>query len=285
MDYLDELENESVYIIRETFHSFNKPVLLYSIGKDSSVLLHLARKAFYPKPTPFPLLHIDTHLKFPEMIEFRDTFCEKIGVNLIVHTKETGINPHDDGKAKCCLERKTKALLEALSKHGFDAAFGGGRRDEEASRSKERVYSFRDRRGQWDPRGQRPEVWSLYNHHINQGESFRIFPLSNWLEKDIWGYIQRENIEINPLYFARTRQMIRRNGGLYLDGEGPKIEISCRYRTLGCWPCTSAIASDAETIPQIIEELERIGYSERSCRDIDHDLPFSMERKKREGYF
>jgi sulfate adenylyltransferase subunit 2 len=294
--HLKELEAESVFILREAVAEFVRPVMLYSIGKDSSVMLRLAQKAFYPGKIPFPLLHIDTSYKFPEMIEFRDRYAAEIGAQLIVHTNrkalDEGANPYALGTQRCCGLLKTRALLDALAGGGFDAAFGGARRDEEKSRAKERVYSFRDPSGQWDPRNQRPELWNLYNSRHNQGESIRIFPLSNWTELDVWLYIEAEKIPIVPLYFARERQAVVRGdqilltqpGVRLLPGEQPAM-VRCRMRSLGCAPCTGAIRSEADTVPLIINEMFAFRRSERENRVIDHDEEGSMEIKKREGYF
>jgi len=296
MDHLKELEAESIFIIREAAAEFAKPVMLYSIGKDSSVMLRLAQKAFYPGNIPFPLLHIDTSYKFPEMIEFRDWYAGQVGARLIVHANQKalneGANPYVLGTQKCCGFLKTQALLDALAAGGFDAAFGGARRDEEKSRAKERVYSFRDNQGQWDPKNQRPELWNLYNGRHNQGESIRIFPLSNWTELDIWLYIQAESIPIVPLYFARDREVVQRGNSILLLQSGVRLlpgeraqTMKCRMRSLGCVPCTGAIRSDADTVPEIIEEMLAFRKSERENRVIDHDEEGSMETKKREGYF
>jgi sulfate adenylyltransferase subunit 2 len=275
---------------------FQRPVMLYSIGKDSSVMVRLAQKAFYPAPLPFPLLHIDTSYKFREMVEFRDRFCAEIGVRLIVHTNTQaladGANPFRLGTQKCCGLLKTRALLDALAAGGFDAAFGGARRDEEKSRAKERVYSFRDSFGQWDPKNQRPELWNLFNSRVDKGESIRVFPLSNWTELDVCEYIQLENIPVVPLYFARPRPMVVRGESLIpvehdiplLPGEAPQM-VMCRMRSLGCTPCTGAIRSAADTVPKIIAEMREFRRSERENRVIDHDQEGSMELKKREGYF
>jgi len=275
---------------------FANPVMLYSIGKDSSVMVRLAQKAFFPAPIPFPLLHIDTTYKFREMIEFRDRFVQDIGARLIVHSNrkavDEGANPFRIGTQNCCGLLKTRALLDALEAGGYDAAFGGARRDEEKSRAKERVYSFRDQLGQWDPKNQRPEVWNLYNARVRKGENIRVFPLSNWTELDVWQYIEEEHIPIVPLYFARERSMIVRNGSLLpveqdiplFPGERPQM-VLCRMRSLGCSPCTGAIHSDADTVPKIIEEMKLVRRSERENRVIDHDQDGSMELKKREGYF
>jgi sulfate adenylyltransferase subunit 2 len=294
--HLKELEGESIFILREAVAEFARPVMLYSIGKDSSVMLRLAQKAFYPGKIPFPLLHIDTSYKFPEMLEFRDRYASEIGAQLIVHTNrkalDEGANPYALGTQRCCGLLKTRALLDALAGGGFDAAFGGARRDEEKSRAKERVYSFRDPSGQWDPRNQRPELWDLYNSRHNQGESIRIFPLSNWTELDVWLYIEAEKIPIVPLYFAREREAVVRGdqillaqpGVRLLPGEQPAL-VRCRMRSLGCAPCTGAIRSDADTVPLIINEMFAFRRSERENRVIDHDEEGSMEIKKREGYF
>lgn len=295
--HLATLEAESLYIIREVAAEFRNPVMLYSIGKDSAVMVHLARKAFYPAPLPFPLLHVDTTWKFREMIQFRDTFCKKNKLKLITHTNQEGVkmgvNPFDFGSQKYTTIMKTQALLQALEKHQFDAAFGGARRDEERSRAKERVYSFRDKNHQWDPKNQRPELWNLYNGKINPGESIRVFPLSNWTELDIWLYIELEKIPVVPLYFAENRPVVERNGTLlmvddnrfrFLPGEKPKKE-KVRFRTLGCYPLTGAIRSDAKTVKEIIGEMLSTQYSERQGRLIDSDEEASMEVKKREGYF
>jgi sulfate adenylyltransferase subunit 2 len=294
---LRQLEAESIHIFREVTAECQRPVLLYSIGKDSSVLLRLAQKAFHPSPIPFPLLHIDTSYKFREMIEFRDRYCAELGVRLIVHTNrqalKEGAMPFDWGTQRCCGALKTQALLDALRTGGFDAAIGGARRDEERSRAKERIFSFRDTRGQWDPRNQRPELWNLYNTRIHQGESLRVFPLSNWTELDIWHYIHLENIPVVPLYFAKERSMLVRGDSLIsleqpfipiLPGEKPQM-VKCRMRSLGCSPCTGAIRSDADTVPKIIEELVGLRRSERQNRIIDFDQDGSMEIKKQEGYF
>jgi sulfate adenylyltransferase subunit 2 len=294
--HLKQLEAESIFILREAVAEFARPVMLYSIGKDSSVMLRLAQKAFYPGKIPFPLLHIDTSYKFPEMIEFRDRYAAAIGADLIVHSNrralEEGANPYALGTQKCCGLLKTRALLDALTEGGFDAAFGGARRDEEKSRAKERVYSFRDAAGQWDPRNQRPELWGLYNGRHNQGESIRVFPLSNWTELDIWLYIEAEKIPIVPLYFAQEREAVERGGQILLAEHGVRLlpgekpqRIRCRLRSLGCAPCSGAIRSDADSVPRIIEEMLTFRRSERENRVIDHDEEGSMETKKREGYF
>jgi sulfate adenylyltransferase subunit 2 len=294
--HLRALEAESLHILRETAAQFRKPVLLYSIGKDSSVLVHLARKAFYPGLIPFPLLHIDTTYEYPEMIEFRDRFTAEIGAELRVHTNlraiDEGANPYSLGTSKCCSLLRTRALVEGLEAGGYDAALGGARRDEEKSRAKERVFSFRDRDGRWDPRNQRPELWNIYNGKVDPGESIRVFPLSNWTEMDVWRYIELESIPIVPLYFAKPRQVLVRGNTIIpletnvklLPGEEPQTVV-CRMRTLGCTPCSGAIRSDADTIGKIIDELGAMRRSERENRVIDHDQEGSMELKKREGYF
>jgi len=296
LTHLRALEAESIYILREVAAEFERPVMLYSIGKDSSVMVRLAQKAFYPAPIPFPLLHIDTTYKFREMIEFRDRFCAEIGARLIVHTNREavgdGASPFRLGTQKCCGLLKTRALLDALREGGFDAAFGGARRDEEKSRAKERVYSFRDAFGQWDPKNQRPELWNLYNARAFKGENIRAFPISNWTEMDVWQYIHVENIPVVDLYFAKERPMYIRGEALLpieqdfvaRPGEKPHM-VKSRLRSLGCSPCTGAIRSDAETIPDIIAELISFRSSERANRVIDHDQEGSMEIKKREGYF
>jgi sulfate adenylyltransferase subunit 2 len=296
LNHLQALEAESIYILREAAAEFARPVMLYSIGKDSSVMLRLAQKAFFPGPIPFPMLHVDTSYKFPEMIEFRDWYVRHIGAELIVHQNRValgaGANPYSLGTQKCCGLLKTKALLDALAEGGFNAAFGGARRDEEKSRAKERVYSFRDEHGQWDPKNQRPELWNLFNSRIDKGESIRIFPLSNWTELDVWLYIHAEQIPIVPLYFAREREAVLRNGAIVLihsKGEllpGERSQsLKCRMRSLGCVPCTGAIRSEADTVPKIIKEMISFRRSERENRVIDHDEEGSMEIKKREGYF
>jgi sulfate adenylyltransferase subunit 2 len=296
MNHLQTLEAESIYILREAVAEFSDPVMLYSIGKDSSVMLRLAQKAFFPGKIPFPLLHVDTSYKFPEMIEFRDSYAREIGAQLIVHRNEeaigNGANPFSLGTQKCCGLLKTKSLLDALAEGGFNAAFGGARRDEEKSRAKERIYSFRDSHGQWDPKNQRPELWNLFNSRVDKGETIRVFPLSNWTELDIWLYILAESIPIVPLYYAKERETVLRNGSLVVihdrrevqPGEQPRF-VKCRMRSLGCVPCTGAIRSDADTLPKIIEEMISFRRSERENRAIDHDEEGSMELKKREGYF
>ncbi|MBS1798193.1 MAG: sulfate adenylyltransferase subunit CysD [Acidobacteria bacterium] len=296
LNHLQALEAESIAIMREAVAEFARPVMLYSIGKDSSVMLRLAQKAFYPGKIPFPLLHIDTSYKFPEMIAFRDAYTKEIGADLIVHRNEeaiaAGANPYTLGTQNCCGLLKTRSLLDGLAEGGFDAAFGGARRDEEKSRAKERVYSFRDGAGQWDPKNQRPELWSLYNSRLRKGESIRVFPLSNWTELDIWLYLYAEKIPIVPLYFAQERPLIVRGGQMTLVHEGMKLlpgeqvrTEKVRMRSLGCLPCTGAMRSDADTLPKIIEELLTFRRSERENRAIDHDEEGSMEVKKREGYF
>ena len=293
---LDELEAEAIQIIREVAAEAERPVMMYSIGKDSSVMLHLARKAFYPAPLPFPLLHVDTSLKFPEMIAFRDRMARELGFELRVHANRQalteGANPWEMGTVRCCGLLKTQALLDALRDGGYDMVMGGARREEERSRAKERIFSFRDSHGQWEPRRQRPEFWQLYNTRLQAGESMRVFPLSNWTELDVWRYIARERIEVVPLYFAAQREVVERAGQLIpfgagtglLPGEREETRL-CRFRTLGCYPCTGAVASTATTVEEIIGELEEVRLSERTTRVIDHDQDGSMERKKREGYF
>jgi sulfate adenylyltransferase subunit 2 len=296
LSHLRLLEAESIHILREVASEFERPVMLYSIGKDSSVMLRLAQKAFYPAPIPFPLLHIDTGFKFKEMIEFRDEMAKSIGAELLVWRNEpaiaAGTNPIALDTKRCCGLLKTQALLDALRHYNFDAAFGGARRDEEKSRAKERIYSFRDGAGQWDPKNQRPELWNLYNARVHPGESIRVFPLSNWTEMDVWQYIHEENIPVVDLYFAKDRPMyVRGEALLPIEqsfvarlGEKPQL-VKSRLRSLGCSPCTGAIRSDAETIPAIIAELISFRSSERANRVIDHDQEGSMEIKKREGYF
>jgi sulfate adenylyltransferase subunit 2 len=297
LTHLKQLEAESIHVIREAAAEFDKPVMLYSIGKDSSVMVRLARKAFHPGKLPFPLLHIDTTWKFREMIEFRDRFTKEHGLELLVHTNQRGlaegINPFDHGSKKYTDVMKTEALKEALTRGGYDAAFGGARRDEERSRAKERIYSFRDRYQQWDPKSQRPELWNLYNAKIAKGESVRVFPLSNWTELDVWLYIWLEDIPIVPLYFAGERPVVERDGTLVMvddhriplrQGEKPRMEM-VRFRTLGCYPLTGALPSTARTLPEIIREMLLTKYSERQGRLIDFDEEGSMEAKKREGYF
>jgi sulfate adenylyltransferase subunit 2 len=297
LSHLEELETESIYIMREVVAQFEKPVMLYSIGKDSSVMLHLAMKAFWPSKPPFPLLHVDTTWKFKEMIAFRDRRVAELGLDLIVHINEeglrAGIGPFSHGSAVHTEIMKTVALKQALEQHGFDAAFGGARRDEEKSRSKERIFSFRTAAHSWDPRNQRPELWKLYNGRINKGESIRVFPLSNWTELDIWQYIAAENIPVVPLYFAKERPIVARDGVLIMvddermplfPAERPTMK-SVRFRTLGCYPLTGAIESRAQTVADIIDETVSSKTSERQSRVIDHDQSASMEKKKREGYF
>ena len=295
-NHLRALEAESIYIMREAAAEFARPVMLYSIGKDSSVMLRLAQKAFFPGRIPFPLLHIDTSYKFPEMIEFRDRYAKELGVELIIHQNraalDAGANPFSLGTQKCCGLLKTRALLDALEAGGFTAAFGGARRDEEKSRAKERVYSFRDAHGQWDPKNQRPELWNIFNSRIDKGESIRVFPLSNWTELDVWLYIHAERIPIVPLYYAREREIVERNGSLILVHSKADLLpsektmfVNCRMRSLGCVPCTGAIRSEADSVSKIIEEMVSFRRSERENRAIDHDEEGSMELKKREGYF
>ena len=297
LTHLQRLEAESIHIIREVAAEFDNPVMLYSIGKDSSVMVHLAQKAFHPGPLPFPLLHVDTTWKFRAMIEFRDRFCQEHGFDLRVHTNPHGlaenINPFDHGSQKYTTVMKTQALLQALAAGGYDAAFGGARRDEERSRAKERIYSFRDRHGQWDPKNQRPELWNLYNAKITKGESIRAFPLSNWTELDVWLYVHLEKIPIVPLYFAAERPVVERDGALIMvdddrmrlrPGEQPRLE-RVRFRTLGCYPLSWAIRSSATTLPELIREIRLTKQSERQGRLIDFDEEGSMETKKREGYF
>lgn len=296
LSHLRLLEAESIQIIREVAAEFSRPALLYSIGKDSSVLLRLAQKAFAPATLPFPLLHIDTTYKFREMIEFRDRTCRELGLKLIVYTNRRAIeeqaSPFRLGTAKCCALLKTRALLDALQENRIDAAMGGARREEERSRAKERIYSFRDAFGQWDPRHQRPELWNLFNGRIENGESIRAFPLSNWTELDIWQYIDLERIPVVPLYFAKEREVLVRGDLLIPVEHDPPLRagettqiVRCRMRTLGCTYCTGAIRSSADTVPKIVAELEQAVRSERENRIIDHDQDGSMELKKREGYF
>jgi sulfate adenylyltransferase subunit 2 len=297
LSHLRQLEAESIHIIREVAAEFARPVMLYSIGKDSQAMLHLARKAFHPAPLPFPLLHIDTTWKFRDMYAFRDRLVAEHGLRLIVHRNQRaldeGINPFDHTSQKYTFALKTQALLEALLLGGFDAAFGGARRDEEKSRAKERIFSFRGRHGEWDPRNQRPELWNLYNGRIDKGESVRVFPLSNWSELDVWEYLRVEGIPVVPLYFAAERPVVEREGNLIVvddqrfrlaPGEVPELR-RVRFRTLGCYPLSGAIESDATTVPEIIAEMLRSRHSERQGRMIDHDEEGSMETKKREGYF
>jgi sulfate adenylyltransferase subunit 2 len=297
LSQLKQLEAESIRILRDAVSQFENPVMLYSIGKDSSVMVRLAQKAFYPDRVPFPLLHIDSTFKFRDMIAFRDWFCAENGLDLIVHTNEegrkAGATPFSLGSRKYTDTMKTQALLQALEKGRYDCAFGGARRDEEKSRAKERVYSFRDRHHQWDPKNQRPELWSLFNARINPGESVRVFPLSNWTELDIWQYIRLEKIPIVPLYFAAERPVVERDGALIMvdddrlplrPGEAPQ-QRRVRFRTLGCYPLTGAVESGADTVEAIVAEMMQTRLSERSTRVIDHDGDSSMEQKKREGYF
>jgi sulfate adenylyltransferase subunit 2 len=297
LNHLKQLEAESIHIIREVAAEFERPVMLYSIGKDSSVMLHLAIKAFHPGKLPFPLLHVDTTWKFRDMIRFRDETAKRLGLELIVNINQEGVkagmNPFDYGSKKYTDVMKTESLKAALTRYQFDAAFGGARRDEEKSRAKERVYSFRDRNHRWDPKNQRPELWNLYNGRINKGESIRVFPLSNWTELDVWQYIYLEKIPVVPLYFAKPRPVVDRDGSLIMvddermrlnPGEAPRYE-TVRFRTLGCYPLSGAVRSEATTLPQIIQEMLLTKTSERQGRLIDHDQAGSMEEKKREGYF
>ncbi|MBE6831720.1 MAG: sulfate adenylyltransferase subunit CysD [Ruminococcaceae bacterium] len=296
LTHLDKLEAEAIYIFREVAAECERPVMLYSIGKDSSVMLHLALKAFYPEKPPFPFLHIDTSWKFHEMIEFRDRRAKELGINMLVHRNEAaiaqGINPFDHGAAYTDI-MKTQALRDALTQYQFTAAFGGGRRDEEKSRAKERIFSFRNEHHAWDPKNQRPEMWKLYNTRINKGESMRVFPISNWTEKDIWQYIRRENIEIVPLYFAAERPVVYRDGNIIMvdddrmrlfPGEKPQMK-KVRFRTLGCYPLTGGVESEADTLDAVIAETLAAVTSERTSRVIDNEEAGSMERRKREGYF
>ncbi|KKD61350.1 sulfate adenylyltransferase subunit 2 [Grimontia sp. AD028] len=297
LTHLKQLEAESIHIMREVAAEFDNPVMLYSVGKDSSVMLHLAKKAFAPGIPPFPLMHVDTTWKFKEMVQFRDYMAEKLGMKLIVHQNPEGlamnISPFVHGSSKHTDIMKTQGLKQALDKHGFDAAFGGARRDEEKSRAKERVYSFRDEHHRWDPKNQRPELWNIYNGKVNQGESIRVFPLSNWTELDIWQYIYLENIEIPSLYLSKIRPVVERDGMLIMvDDERMELkegevveEKMVRFRTLGCYPLTGAVESEATTLPEIIQEMLLTTTSERQGRAIDHDSSGSMEKKKREGYF
>jgi len=297
LTHLQQLEAESIHIIREVAAEFDNPVMLYSVGKDSAVMLHLAAKAFLPGTPPFPLMHVDTTWKFKEMIAFRDMMAKKVGMELIVHTNQDGVDqgvgPFTHGSSVHTDIMKTQGLKQALDKHGFDAAFGGARRDEEKSRAKERVYSFRDKNHRWDPKSQRPELWNIYNGKVNQGESIRVFPLSNWTELDIWQYIYKESIEIVPLYLAEKRPVVERDGMLIMvDDERMPIaedevveEKMVRFRTLGCYPLTGAVESEANTLPEIIQEMLLATTSERQGRAIDHDSSGSMEKKKMEGYF
>ena len=296
LSHLDELEAEAIYIIREVAAECEKPVMLYSIGKDSSVMLHLAMKAFYPEKPPFPFLHVNTTWKFHEMIEFRDRIAKEKGIEMLEYINQDGvkqgINPFDHGSAYTDI-MKTQALKQALDKYGFTAAFGGGRRDEEKSRAKERIFSFRDENHAWDPKNQRPEMWKLYNSRIKKGQEVRVFPLSNWTEKDIWQYIKRENIEIPSLYFAKERPVVYRDGNIIMVDDdrmklrpGEKIQMkSVRFRTLGCYPLTGGVESTADTLDEIIDETLSAVSSERTTRVIDNEAAGSMERRKREGYF
>ena len=296
LSHLDKLEAEAIYIIREVAAECENPVMLYSIGKDSSVMLHLAMKAFYPEKPPFPFMHIDTTWKFKEMIEFRDRKAKELGIDMIVYSNEEGIkqgiNPFDHGSAYTDI-MKTQALKQGLNKYGFTAAFGGGRRDEEKSRAKERIFSFRNEAHAWDPKNQRPELWKLYNTKINKGESMRVFPISNWTEKDIWQYIKRENIDIVSLYFAKERPVVYRDGNIIMVDDdrmkllpGEKVDNKkVRFRTLGCYPLTGGCESEADTLDEIIEETLSAVSSERTTRVIDSEAAGSMERRKREGYF
>lgn len=296
LSHLDELEAEAIYIIREVAAECEKPVMLYSIGKDSSVMLHLALKAFYPEKPPFPFLHVNTTWKFHEMIEFRDRIAKEKGIEMLEYINQDGvkqgINPFDHGSAYTDI-MKTQALKQALDKYGFTAAFGGGRRDEEKSRAKERIFSFRNENHAWDPKNQRPEMWKLYNSRIKKGQEVRVFPLSNWTEKDIWQYIKRENIEIPSLYFAKERPVVYRDGNIIMVDDdrmklrpGEKIQMkSVRFRTLGCYPLTGGVESTADTLDEIIDETLSAVSSERTTRVIDNEAAGSMERRKREGYF
>jgi sulfate adenylyltransferase subunit 2 len=297
LTHLKQLEAESIHIIREVAAEFDNPVMLYSVGKDSSVMLHLARKAFFPGKPPFPLLHVDTTWKFKEMIQFRDHMAQEAGMDLIVHINpegvEMGISPFTHGSSKHTDVMKTQGLKQALNQYKFDAAFGGARRDEEKSRAKERVFSFRDKHHRWDPKNQRPELWNTFNTRVDKGESIRVFPLSNWTELDIWQYIHLEQIPIVPLYFSAVRPVVERDGMLIMvdderlplaDGEVPMMK-NIRFRTLGCYPLTGAVESDADTLPEIIQEMLLTTTSERQGRAIDHDSAGSMEQKKIEGYF
>lgn len=296
LSVLDRLEAESIHILREVAAEFERPVMMYSAGKDSSVLLRLAQKAFHPGRIPFPFLHVDTSYKFPEMYEFRDRVCAEAGVELRVRRNEAalaaGANPADLGTVKCCSLLKTQGLLDELRAGAYDAVIGGARREEERSRAKERIFSYRDAHGQWDPKNQRPELWNLYNGRVRPGESIRVFPLSNWTELDVWRYIHRNAIPVVPLYFAAERDVVRRGNQLIPVGPatrvlpGDRVErVLCRYRTLGCYPCTGAVASSATNVPEIVAELLASRHSERITRVIDHDQDGSMEQKKREGYF
>lgn len=297
LTHLKQLEAESIHIIREVVAEFDNPVMLYSIGKDSSALVHLALKAFYPAKPPFAMLHVDTTWKFKDMISFRDRYCEENKLDLIVHINKQGveknINPFDQGSSVYTNIMKTESLRQALDLGQYDAAFGGARRDEEKSRAKERIYSFRDEKHQWDPKNQRPELWNIYNGKVKKGESIRVFPMSNWTELDVWQYIYLENIEVVPLYLAKERPVVERDGNLimvdderfrFLPDEKPQMR-KIRFRTLGCYPLSGAIESDATTLPEVIQEMLLTRQSERQGRVIDHDSAASMEKKKREGYF
>lgn len=297
MSHLDALEAEAIHIMREVVAEAENPVMLYSIGKDSSVMLHIARKAFHPGKIPFPIMHIDTMWKFSEMIDFRDNIAKELDLNMIVHInpegKKMGMNPFEYGSSKHTDLMKTEGLKQAIDKYQFDVAFGGARRDEEKSRAKERIFSFRTSKHRWDPKNQRPELWNLYNTRKNKGESIRVFPLSNWTELDIWQYIHLEKIPIVPLYFSKERPVVERDGTLILvdddrlpltEGEKPMMK-SVRFRTLGCYPLTGAVESEADTLPEIIQEMLLTTTSERQGRTIDHDSNASMEKKKQEGYF
>jgi sulfate adenylyltransferase subunit 2 len=285
--HLRYIEDESIYIIRETFSSFENPVVLYSVGKDSGVLAHLCYKAFFPGNIPFHFMHIDTGYKFPEMYKFRDNFCEERNIKLIIYSNkdktQEKYNPYDYGTDACCYWLKTRALLDGINKYNFDAAIGGARREEEKSRAKERIFSIRDANGKWNPKDQRPELWNLYNSYLNHGQTMRVFPLSNWTEIDIWSYIKEENIPVVPLYFAKKRKMSKING-IYVESSNGQ-DIMCRYRSLGCMPCTGAIESNALTIDDLISELKTINKSERENRLIDLNKESAMEDKKKEGYF
>jgi sulfate adenylyltransferase subunit 2 len=297
LTHLQQLEAESIHIIREVVAEFDNPVMLYSIGKDSAVMLHLARKAFYPAPAPFPLLHVDTTWKFKEMIQFRDRMAKETGLDLIVHVNEEGVargvSPFTHGSALYTDVMKTEGLKQALDRYKFDAAFGGARRDEEKSRAKERIFSFRSANHRWDPKNQRPELWSLYNTRVKPGESIRVFPISNWTELDIWQYIHLEQIPIVPLYYSAVRPVVERDGMLIMVDDdrlelkpGEVVQhLPVRFRTLGCYPLTGAVESEADTLPEIIQEMLLTRTSERQGRLIDHDQAGSMEKKKQEGYF
>ena len=295
--HLRSLEAESIHIMREVAAEFKRPVMLYSVGKDSSVMVRLAQKAFYPAPVPFPLLHVDTSYKFEEMYAFRDAFTKEAGLDLVVHRNEAALakkaNPFDLGTGACCGFLKTRALLDGLAAGGYDAAFGGARRDEEKSRAKERIFSFRNRDGGWEPKNQRPELWNLYNARVKRGETIRVFPLSNWTEMDVWHYIHLEKIPIVPMYFAAEREVVDMDGHLIPVERFPfpdrlrrkPARLMCRFRSLGCSPCTGAIRSTATSVPEIIAEMIEVRTSERANRVIDHDGEASMEQKKKDGYF